>query len=79
MPGKHPNTLQVESFLLQFCPGSTPIRYNLTRQLTPALLDYGSLVQRVTGPKGTERRFPAHNGERCSFQFMYSKTLILQL
>jgi len=31
MPEKHLDTLQVESFLLQFCPGSTPIRYNLTR------------------------------------------------
>jgi len=31
MPGKQSDTLQVESFLLQFCPGSTPIRYNLTR------------------------------------------------
>jgi len=33
---------------------------------------YGSLVRRVTGPKGTERRFPEHNGEKCSCQFMYS-------
>jgi len=38
MPGKHPDTLQVESFLLQFCPGSTPIRYNLTRLYIVMLL-----------------------------------------
>jgi len=31
MPGKHPDTLQVESFSLKFCAGSTPTRYNLTR------------------------------------------------
>jgi len=31
LPGKHPDTLQVESFLLQFCPGPTPICYNFTR------------------------------------------------
>jgi len=42
MPGKHPDTLQVESFLLQFCPGSTAIRYNLTRL-------YTQFVVRISG------------------------------
>ena len=34
MPGKHPDTIQVESFLLQFCHGSTPICYNFTSLIT---------------------------------------------
>jgi len=45
MPGKHPDTFQVESFLLQFCPGSTPIPYNLTGLIVTRLMK--QLVWRV--------------------------------
>jgi len=32
----------------------------------------GSLVRRVTSPKGVEWRFREHNGQKFSCQFMYS-------